>query len=62
MIERIAEDMDRIVTATRFPGWQSSKSGRDDVNNALIGILFGKYHIRDVDLFDKAMEYIVKYY
>ncbi|MCR4661609.1 MAG: HsdR family type I site-specific deoxyribonuclease [Clostridia bacterium] len=62
MVEKIVDDIDRIVTITRFPGWQQSKSGKNEVNNALMGILFGKYRIRDVELFDKAMEYIIKYY
>lgn len=62
MVERIVDDIDSIVVITRFPGWQKVKAGRDEVNNALMDVLFRKYHIKDVSLFDKAYEYVEKYY
>lgn len=62
MVERIVDDIDSIVVITRFPGWQKIKAGRDEVNNALMDVLFRKYHIKDVSLFDKAYEYVEKYY
>lgn len=57
IVERIVDDIDRIVTITRFPGWQRSEQGRNDVNNALLEILVAKYKIYDAELFKSLRLY-----
>lgn len=62
IIERIVNDIDAVVRAVRFDGWQQSNPGERDVKKALRGAL-RKYQLQnDQDLFDRAYEYIRQYY
>ena len=62
MVERVVNDIDDIVRAVRFPGWQHTTAGEREVKKALRGTLF-KYKLhRDSELFEKAYGYIVQYY
>ncbi|QYZ78228.1 hypothetical protein E2N92_01680 [Methanofollis formosanus] len=62
IIERIVNDIDAVVRAVRFESWQQSNPGERDVKRALRGAL-RKYQLQnDQDLFDRAYEYIRRYY
>jgi type I restriction enzyme R subunit len=62
IIERIVNDIDALVRAVRFDGWQRSSPGERDVKKALRNAL-RKYQLQqDQELFDKAYEYIRQYY
>lgn len=62
IIERIVTDIDAVVRAVRFDGWQQSNPGERDVKKALRGAL-RKYQLQnDQELFDRAYEYIRQYY
>lgn len=62
IIERIVSDIDAVVRAVRFDGWQQSNPGERDVKKALRGAL-RKYQLQsDQELFDRAYEYIRQYY
>jgi type I restriction enzyme, R subunit len=62
MVERIVSDIDDVVRAVRFDGWQSTAQGDREVKQALRQTLYVKYKIRDQDLFDRAHEYIREYF
>ncbi len=62
MVQRIVDDIDEIVRAVRFDGWQSTHAGEREVKKALRHTLF-KYKLhQDKDLFGKAFHYIQEYY
>lgn len=62
IIERIVNDIDALVRAVRFDGWQHSSPGEREVKKALRNAL-RKYQLQqDQELFDKAYEYIKQYY
>jgi len=46
----------------RFPGWQSTNAGEREVKIALRKTLFQYKLHQDQELFDRAYEYIRKYY
>ncbi|HWQ71685.1 MAG TPA: hypothetical protein VN370_05110 [Desulfitobacteriaceae bacterium] len=58
IVERIVNDIDVIVKIIRFPGWQNTTAGRQEVTKALRSIVWIKYKIKDKDVFDKAYKYI----
>jgi type I restriction enzyme R subunit len=63
IVERIVNDIDKtIVKIVRFPGWQNTTAGRQEVTKALRSIVWIKYKIKDKDVFDKAYKYIEMYY
>jgi len=62
VVERIVTDIDAIVRAVRFPGWQSSSGGERDIKKHLRKILWTKYKIKDQQLFQRAYAYIKEYY
>ena len=62
VVERIVTDIDEIVRAVQFPGWQGTKAGEREVQKALRRVIHVKYQIKDQDLFDKAFGYIRQYY
>lgn len=62
IVERIVNDIDAIVKIVRFPGWQNTTAGRQEVTKALRSIVWIKYKIKDKDVFDKAYKYIEMYY
>ena len=62
MVERIVNDIDEIVRHVRFNGWQDTHAGKREVKKALRKTLF-KYKLhQDIELFDRAYNYIRMYY
>ena len=62
MVERIVSDVDEVVRAVRFDGWQTTAQGDREVKQVLRQILYVKYKLRDQDLFDRAHEYVREYF
>lgn len=62
IVERIVKDIDDIVKIVRFDGWQNTTAGKQEVKKALRSVVWIKYKIKDVDVFDKAYKYIEQYY
>nr|WP_283812595.1 HsdR family type I site-specific deoxyribonuclease [Bradyrhizobium aeschynomenes] len=62
MVERVVDDIDEIVRAVRFDGWQATHAGEREVKKALRQTLF-KYKLhQDAELFERAYGYIREYY
>ncbi|SDL22457.1 type I restriction enzyme, R subunit [Modicisalibacter muralis] len=62
MVKRIVDDIDEIVRAVRFDGWQATHAGEREVKLALRKKLF-KYKLhQDSELFERSYEYIREYY
>lgn len=62
IIGRIVNDIDQIVKATRFDGWQNTTAGDRELQRVLRQTLY-KYKLhKENDLFDRAYEYIKQYY
>jgi type I restriction enzyme R subunit len=62
MVKRVVDDIDEIVRAVRFDGWQNTHAGEREVKIALRKTLF-KYKLhQDAALFEKAYGYIREYY
>lgn len=62
MVKRVVDDIDEIVRAVRFDGWQDTFAGEREVKMALRKTLF-KYKLhQDTELFGRAYEYIREYY
>lgn len=62
IVKRVVDDIDEIVKYVRFPGWQDTSTGRQDVKKALRQTVWIKYKIHDKELFDKAYGYVEQYY
>ncbi len=62
MVERVVEDIDAVVRAVRFDGWQETAQGDREVQQALRRTLYVRYQLRDPGLFERAHEYIRQYY
>lgn len=62
IVSAVVADIDEVVTAVRFPGWQDTASGDREVRQALRKTLWLKYQLRDDDVYRKAYEYIREYY
>lgn len=62
IVERIVNDIDDIVKIVRFPDWQSTTTGKQEVKKALRSVIWVKYKIKDKELFDKAYSYVEIYY
>lgn len=62
MVKRIVDDIDEIVRAVRFDGWQATNAGEREVKKALRQTLFRYKLHQDADLFAKACGYIREYY
>lgn len=62
MVKRIVDDIDEIVRAVRFDGWQATHAGEREVKKALRQTLFRYKLHQDADLFEKAYGYIREYY
>lgn len=61
-VKRVVDDIDEIVRAVRFDGWQNTHAGEREVKIALRRTLF-KYKLhQDVELFGRAFGYIAEYY
>ena len=62
LIANVVDDIDKIVKATRFDGWQDNHGGQREIQKVLRQTLF-KYKLhKEQDLFDKAYEYIREHY
>jgi type I restriction enzyme R subunit len=62
IVERIVNDIDDIVKIVRFPDWQNTTTGKQEVKRALRSVIWIKYKIKDKELFDKAYSYVEMYY
>lgn len=62
IVERIVNDIDDIVKIVRFPDWQETTAGKQEIKKALRSIIWMKYKIKDKDVFDKVYDYIEQYY
>ena len=62
IVERIVKDIDELVRVVKFDGWQNTTAGKQEVKKALRSIVWIKYKIKDVDVFEKAYKYIEEYY
>ncbi len=61
-ISNLVEDIDKIVRATRFPGWQETHAGTQEVKKVLRQTMF-KYKVhQEQELFEKAYAYIHVHY
>ena len=62
IISRIVDDIDKIVKATRFPGWKNTTAGDREMKQVLRKTLL-KYQLhKDAELFQKAYGYISEHY
>ncbi len=61
IVERIVNEIDEIVKIVRFPGWQDTDQGRNDVEKALRTV-FAKKRMFDNELLEKAYKYVEQYY
>lgn len=62
MVSRVVEDIDQIVRAVRFAGWQTTHAGEREVKQALRKTLLRYQLHQDLDLFESAYGYIREYY
>ena len=62
MVRRIVDDIDEIVRAVRFDGWQATHAGEREVKKALRRTLFKYMLHQDAELFERAYGYIREYY
>lgn len=62
IVENVVHEIDEVVRATRFTGWQGTHEGEREVQKALRRTLYIKFKIRDADVFDKAYSYVREYY
>ena len=62
MVERLVADIDEVVKAVRYDGWQANEAGEKEVRKAVRHILWVRYKVRDEDVFEKAVGYIREYY
>jgi type I restriction enzyme R subunit len=62
MVKRVVDDIDEIVRAVRFDGWQATHAGEREVRKALRQTLFRYKLHQDAELFEQAYGYIREYY
>ena len=62
IVERLVTDIDEIVHVVRFDGWQATHAGEREVKKALRSTLFRYELHQDIDLFERAYNYICEYY
>ncbi len=62
IVERVVNDIDRVVMTVRFPGWQGTSEGDREVRKVLRHTLYITYKLRDQAVYDRAYEYIREYY
>jgi type I restriction enzyme R subunit len=62
MVKRVVDDIDEIMRAVRFDGWQATHAGEREVKKALRQTLFRYKLHQDAELFEKAYGYIREYY
>ena len=62
MVKRVVDNIDEIVRAVRFDGWQDTHAGEREIKKALRQTLFQYKLHQDTDLFERAYGYIREYY
>ena len=62
IVENVVNEVDEVVRAVRFEGWQSTRDGDRLVQQALRKTLYIKFKIRDSDVFERALGYVREYY
>jgi type I restriction enzyme R subunit len=62
LVERVVNEIDSVVRAVCFDGWQETRQGDRDVQKALREVLYVKFKLREQDIFEKAYAYIREYY
>ena len=62
IVERIVKDIDDIVKIARFDSWQNTTAGKQEIKKALRNVVWIKYKIKDIEVFDNAYKYIEQYY
>ena len=62
IVKRIVDDIDNIVRVVRFPGWQKTSKGVQDIQSEILKILWVQYKIKDREIIDKAYSYVEQYY
>ncbi|MFG1847184.1 type I restriction endonuclease subunit R [Micromonospora carbonacea] len=60
--EKIVAEVDEVVRAVRFTGWQDTRDGDRLVQQALRKTLYIKFKIRDPDVYERALGYVREYY
>lgn len=62
VVGRIVDDIDEVVRATRFEGWQTTVTGEREIQKVLRRTLL-KYKLHtEQDLFDRAYAYVRQHY
>jgi type I restriction enzyme R subunit len=62
IVKRIVDDIDNIVRLVRFPNWQKTTKGVQDIQSEILRIIWVQYKIKDKDIIDKAYSYVEQYY
>jgi type I restriction enzyme R subunit len=62
IVENVVNQIDEVVRAVRFDGWQSTIRGDQEVRQALRRTLYVQFKIRDNDVYERALGYIREYY
>lgn len=62
IVKRVVDDIDEIVRAVRFDGWQATHAGEREVKRALRQTLFRYKLHQDAELFERSYNYIREYY
>lgn len=62
IVKRIVDDIDNIVRVVRFPNWQKTTKGVQDIQSEILKIIWVQYKIKDKDIIDKAYSYVEQYY
>jgi len=62
IVENVVNEVDEVVRAVRFEGWQNTRDGDRLVQQALRRTLYIKFKIRDNDVYEKALGYVREYY
>lgn len=62
IVANVVNEVDEVVRAVRFEGWQNARDGDRLVQQALRKTLYIKFKIRDNDVFERALGYVREYY
>ena len=62
IVENVVDEVDEVVRAVRFDGWQDTRDGDRLVQRELRKTLYIKFKIRDNDVFERALGYVREYY
>lgn len=62
LVKRVVDDIDEIVRAVRFDGWQATRAGEREVKKAPRQTLFRYKLHQDAERFEKAYGHVNDYY